>query len=117
MTTIKTGQQGEQIAVDYLKKQAYQIVERNFKTRFGEIDIIARQNQVLVFIEVKARRTSGQAEWQITPSKIKRVKNMAQVYLITHQPDYTDLRIDAICIDLDLKPQIRHYPAIGQELA
>lgn len=115
MTTIKTGQQGEKLAANYLQKKGYKIISRNFRTRFGEIDLIVKKSGLLVFVEVKSSKGKGIPEWQINQRKIQRVKKMAQVYLVTKQPDYQDLRIDAICIVLKPagQPLIRHHEAIG----
>lgn len=110
---LKTGQIGEQAAAKFLKEKGYKIIDQNFRTRFGEIDLIAKKNQVLVFVEVKARMGNlGKPEWQITARKINRVQKMAKVYLAKKQPDYDNLRIDAVCIVFDENMQIKrtkHY--------
>ena len=110
--TKRVGKIGEDLAAKHLRKQRYRIIERNFSTRFGEIDLIVKKNGVLVFVEVKARLGFGRPEWGIDNKKISRVKKMAEGYLVTEQPKYENLRIDAICIDLnsDLEAEeIRHY--------
>ncbi|MDQ5987256.1 MAG: hypothetical protein CSYNP_02993 [Syntrophus sp. SKADARSKE-3] len=56
---LSTGKQGEDLAVQYLRKKGYRIVERNFRCPFGEMDIVARQGNVLVFVEVRSRRSEG----------------------------------------------------------
>jgi len=56
---IRVGRAGEASAERFLRKRGYKIVEKNFRTRFGELDIIARDGATLVFVEVKARRGSG----------------------------------------------------------
>ena len=67
----KFGQQSEAAAVDHLRRRGYKIIQRNYRTSFGEIDIIAEHEGVLVFIEVKARKTKGfgNPKWAITPNK------------------------------------------------
>ena len=116
------GQEGEQTTAKYLKKQGYQIIEQNFRTRFGEIDLIAKKDNVLVFIEVKARIGSedfGQAEWAISRRKIIQVKRMAQVYLVKKQPDYQNLRIDAVTIIFSPEGKIislKHWQNLTAEL-
>jgi len=117
MNNISIGIKGEQIASEFLVKKGYKIIKNNFRTRFGEIDLICQKRGALVFVEVKTLKGAGRPEWRITPAKIKKVKNMAQVYLTQTQLDYTDLRLDAICIKLSSKKStIRHYQNIGFEL-
>ena len=93
--------------------RGYELIGKNWRTRFGEIDLIVKKGKTLVFVEVKARTGDwGQHEWQISQRKIAKVQKMAQVYLISKQPDYEDLRIDAVCILLDKNNkagQIKHY--------
>ncbi|MBU0618655.1 YraN family protein [Patescibacteria group bacterium] len=113
---LQTGQLGEKLAAAYLCKKGYKVVERNFRTRFGEIDLIVQKDGCLVFVEVKATQGRGQPEWQITPHKLQQVKKMAQIYLTTQPLRYTDLRIDAVCIILNNNnsvDRIRHYEAMG----
>lgn len=103
------GELGEQLAVEYLKKQGFKILERNFRIRGGEIDIIALDpsagsGQVtLVFIEVKTRRSSefGTPFEAITPWKLRALIKTAQFYSIKN-PNLPELmRIDAVGIVLD----------------
>ena len=67
------GKKGETVAVRYLKKQGYRIIEQNYRSKAGEIDIIAREKQSLVFVEVKTRssRSFGSPKWAITAKKTK----------------------------------------------
>jgi len=112
MKTKRVGEIGEKLAAKYLRKRGYRIVERNFSTRFGEIDLIAKKKGVLVFVEVKARLGFGEPEWGISRNKISKVKKMAEFYLLDESPEYNNLRIDAVCIDLsvDLEAEdIRYY--------
>src|SRR3990167_6959320 len=78
MINKNTGRLGENMAAEYLRTNGYHILRRNYHVRGGEIDIIAKQNQTLVFIEVKTRRQNagGYPEEAGTPKKLKRtVKN------------------------------------------
>lgn len=112
MQKKQIGKIGENLAEKYLKKQGYKAVNKNFSTRFGEIDLIVKKNGLFVFVEVKTRLGFGQPEWGIDHKKIAKVQKMAQVYLIEEKLDYDNLRVDVICIDLNknLKPEdIRHY--------
>ena len=94
------GKKGETVAVHYLKKQGYRIIEQNYRSKAGEIDIIAREKQSLVFVEVKTRssRSFGSPKWAITPKKQKAISMAALYYLkMTHQND-VDARFDVVSI-------------------
>lgn len=103
--TLSRGKEGEKLAASYLKSQGYRIIERNFKKRYGEIDIIAQEEETLVFIEVKTRwsRRFGRPEEAVTPWKLKSVIKTAQYYKMLH-PELPDLmRIDVVAIDFCAK--------------
>ena len=96
----KIGKKGESIAVRHLKKQGYRIVEQNYRSKVGEIDIIAREKQSLVFVEVKTRSSGsfGSPKWAITPKKQKAISMAALYYLkMTNQND-VDARFDVVSI-------------------
>ena len=101
MTTRKSlGQRGEQTAVDYLKNQGYSIVETNWRCQYGEIDVIARQNAMLIFVEVRTRH-SDNTEWafeSITPAKQKRLQALAYAYLAAHDLQHIAWRVDLVAI-------------------
>jgi putative endonuclease len=97
-----TGESGEAIAVKFLKKDGYKIIEQNYRCRLGEIDIIARDGRVLAFIEVKARRTDefGGPKWAVTPQKQRKISMVALEYLKkTGQMDI-GARFDVVAIRL-----------------
>ena len=77
------GDYGEALAIGYLRERGYKIVETNYKNRLGEIDIIAKKNKVLHFIEVKYRRTTefGHGRDSVGYNKQLRIKNAANLYL------------------------------------
>lgn len=93
---------GEDIACEYLKKKGYKIIERNFRKKYQEIDIIAICGSILVFVEVKTRRTNsyGTPFESITPRKLRNLVKLSQLYKLMHPhfPDY--MRIDAIGVTL-----------------
>jgi len=97
------GKRGEELATGFLQKKGYRILERNFKARYGELDIIALLGTVLVFIEVKARMGSsfGKPEEAVTPWKLREVTKTAQFYKSLHPELPDSLRIDVIGIELD----------------
>jgi len=80
---MKLGEQGEQIAVDYLTKKKFKILARNYETSYGEIDIIASWKKQIHFIEVKTRRSTnfGSPEEAVTVQKQQKIRNVAQVFL------------------------------------
>ncbi len=112
MKSKRVGEIGEKIALRYFKKKRYRLVKRNFSSRFGEIDLIVKKKKQLVFVEVKTRLGKGRGEWSINSNKIAQVQRMAEAYLIKNKLDFKNLRIDAVCIDLnhDLQADdLRHY--------
>ena len=99
-----TGNKGEEIACNFLKKIGYKIVQRNYQFGHGEIDIVANDNDILVFVEVKYRKslTYGPPELAISKSKQKQVRKTAEAYLYDKNIKDTSCRIDVIAI--------LHYP-------
>ena len=93
---------GEDIACEYLKKKGYKIIERNFRKKYQEIDIIATSDTSLVFVEVKTRRsdTFGSLFESITPWKLKYLVRLAQFYKQLHPRLPDSMRIDAIGVRL-----------------
>lgn len=96
----QTGRIAEDFAARTLKEKGYQIVERNFSNRFGEIDIVAKDHEILVFIEVKAKIGAdfGMPEEMISPGKLQKIRNMATVYM---KGELIPCRIDVIAIVLN----------------
>lgn len=82
MNSKQVGFLAETFAVENLKNKGYTILERNFSNKWGEIDIIAKQQNTLVFVEVKAKTglDFGSPEDMISKSKLQRVRNMANIY-------------------------------------
>ncbi len=97
-----TARLGEEIAAEYLIKKGYKIIDRNFRKGYGEIDIIAVKDDVLVFIEVKTRTTNlfGGAKEAISYYKIKKLIRTAQFYKLLHPKLPELLRIDAMFVTL-----------------
>lgn len=108
------GQQGEEMAARYLQKNGYRIIGRNYRTRFGELDIICRKNEILVFVEVKTRRSQiyGAAEEAITPQKIEHIRKAALHYITTQPIKHKEIRFDVITILLNNnQPCLNHIQA------
>jgi len=103
------GNYGETIAAEYLTKHGYILIDRNFKARYGEIDLITLQKNTLIFIEVKTRlgNTYGTPEDAVTPRKIHEVVITAQYYILLHPELPTSQRIDVIALELNSDRTIR----------
>ncbi len=99
----KIGNFGENLAREYLIKKGYKILSNNFRTRYGEIDIIAEMNGVLVFVEVKTRTNSsfGPVISQISEKKVNRIYKTAEYYIGKFLKKDMDCRIDLICLFTD----------------
>lgn len=104
----KVGAIGEDEAAKFLRKKGYRILERNFHTRWGEIDIIAKLKEKIVFVEVKTKSGNQYGEpWEmINRQKYQQVKNMARVYLTKNGLGEVPCRIDVIGVWLDLDHKV-----------
>jgi putative endonuclease len=101
-----TGVTGEQLAAEHLERRGFTILERNFRTRWGELDIVAYDGATLVFCEVKARRGARPSVApleSVHPRKRSRVRKMAGSWLIERRsrPRADHLRFDAIGVTID----------------
>lgn len=110
------GNFGETVAAHYLLRQGYTIECRNWRCSAGELDLVARQGEQVVFVEVRTRRCAppGSAEESITPSKQARLIHLACAYLEAHGLDDTlPWRIDVVAVAIDRAgrvEQIHHIP-------
>ncbi len=101
------GNLGERLACEYLEKQGYEIVARNYQKKCGEIDLIAKKNKIIIFIEVKTRSKNknwecGLPEEAVNFSKQRKIIRTARSYLFeNHYSGKTDWQIDIIAIWLD----------------
>lgn len=114
MSNKQTGDYGETLACEFLKKQSYKILERNFRIRGGEIDIIAKDIVDLVFVEVKTRYTHefGSPAESVTPWKINFLIRASQFYLLKHKLMDKPYRIDVITIDFTNSGEVEHIKNI-----
>jgi len=108
------GRWGESLAADYLIQKNYEILERNVRTPYGEIDLIARQGSVTVFVEVKTRtsKSFGYPEDAVTPSKQAHMIAAAQFYLMSQPELDRDWRMDVIAVQRmrsGQPPKIDHF--------
>jgi putative endonuclease len=113
---MDVGRSGEALAVRHLERSGYEIAARNWRCRLGEIDIVARRGELLVFVEV---RTRSRTERFGTPSesvdwrKQARLRNIVRYYLLAHGlDDATTVRFDVVDIrwNAEGQPAIRHVP-------
>lgn len=108
------GMLGEKLASAYLKRKGYKILANNFRTIFGEIDIIARLNDCMVFIEVKTRSTSslGPPYLSITRVKERHIIRNALFYLKTKRLTNVNWRIDIVSVKLDCECELEQIELI-----
>jgi putative endonuclease len=102
-STVVRGQRGEDRAVAVLERSGYQIVERNYRCKLGELDIVARDRDTLVFVEVRSRAAGdrGTALETVGPVKQRKVARLAEHYLMTRQPRFASCRFDVVGITGD----------------
>ena len=94
------GKESEALAAKYLKKHGYRIMEQNYRTKLGEIDIIAKDKGTIVFVEVKARRSYlfGNPKFAITPKKQRKISMVALCYLKETKQDNAKARFDVVAV-------------------
>ena len=108
MNTKQIGDHYETIATNVVKKEKYQILNTNFKTRFGEIDLICNHNNTIIFIEVRYRKNLeyGGPKESITTTKQKKIIKSAEIYLNKYNLHNQDCRFDVLCIS-SYQPKIK----------
>ncbi|MCL6472159.1 MAG: YraN family protein [Firmicutes bacterium] len=107
------GKTGEDMAALHLRRKGYHIIEQNFRTKLGEIDIVARHKKTLVFCEVKTRmgRLYGHPIEAVTVPKQRRIKKIADIYLarLKDLHKFDSIRFDVICVLAEgSTPKIEH---------
>ena len=99
------GRVGERLAREHLERLGYRVLERNHRTRFGELDLIVCDDAQLVFVEVKTRRTGAlESSLQaVSPDKQRRVRRMAAAWLVEapDRPRARELRFDVVAVTVD----------------
>ncbi|MFN8578944.1 MAG: YraN family protein [Candidatus Sericytochromatia bacterium] len=105
MNKRKVGFEGESKAVEYLKEKGYTVLQTNFYSRYGEIDLIAKDKETIVFIEVKYRKNNqyGMGMESISSKKVKSLSKTAKFYL---KSEDIDCRFDVISIDNNIVSHI-----------
>ncbi len=109
-----TGIQGEKLAKDFLKKQGYHIIETNYRCPEGEIDIVAKHKDSLIFIEVRTKTSLefGSPEESITPTKRERMRATASRYRQTHNDLPLLWRIDVVAVELNQEGKLSRIELI-----
>lgn len=107
----RLGRQGEDLAADHLERLGFRVLARNHRTRFGELDVIAydEQTRTLVFAEVKTRRAGSGHPWDaLDEVKCRQVRRMAAAWLhdTPERPTGAELRFDAIGIVIDARDRL-----------
>jgi putative endonuclease len=97
---IALGRKGEEVAVDFLRKQGYRIIKRNYRCRAGEIDIVAKEGSSLVFVEVKSRRSThfGLPEEAVSYEKRRRLTRVTLGYFAHHRIKEAKCRFDVVSV-------------------
>ncbi len=108
MNRKELGDLGERWAREYLAKQAYQILETNFRCRKGEVDIVARDGDCLVFVEVRTRSGPGfgTPEESVTAAKQRQLAALALTYVQSRRGLPRDWRIDVVAVEVDRAGQV-----------
>lgn len=122
MTKIWTRQElgalGEQIAVDHLLSLGLRIIQRNWRCRYGELDVIAGDDDGgVVFVEVKTRTSDGYGgvEQAVSPQKMRRIRRLAGLWLASQDTGWARVRIDVIGVRIgrQREPEVMHLRGVG----
>jgi putative endonuclease len=119
MTRAEIGAMGEQLAVDHLKSLGLRVLTRNWRCRYGELDVIAADDttRVVVFVEVKTRTSDqfGGVAQAVTPNKVRRLRRLAGLWLAGQDGSWAEVRIDVIGVRIGRQrtPEITHLRGVG----
>ncbi len=105
------GRKGEDLAASFLHDLGWEIVERNYRTRLGEIDIVGRDRGAIVFVEVKTRTSSDIArpDQSVTARKQAKLRRLVEEYLVRHHQEDADVRFDVVGVTLGAgRPEFEH---------
>jgi putative endonuclease len=119
LTRAEIGALGEQLAVDHLQSLGLRVLDRNWRCRYGELDVIAADGagRVVVFVEVKTRTSEhfGGVEQAVTPQKVRRLRRLAGLWLAAHDGRWAQVRIDVVGVRIGRRPapEIVHLQGVG----
>jgi putative endonuclease len=118
-TRVQLGAMGEALAADHLMRMGLRIVNRNWRCRYGELDVIASDeaNHTVVFVEVKTRTGDGYGglAQAVTPRKVRRLRRLAGLWLAGQDERWAAIRIDVIGVRIGRRrtPEITHLQGVG----
>ncbi len=119
LTRAELGALGEQLAVDHLSGLGLEVLTRNWRCRYGELDLIAADaaTRTVVFVEVKTRATDlfGGLAQAVTPQKVRRLRRLAGLWLAAQETTWSAIRIDVVGVRIGRRrsPEITHLQGIG----
>ena len=119
LTRAEIGALGEQLAVEHLESQGLRVLARNWRCRYGELDVIAVDDAagVVVFVEVKTRTSDqfGGVEQAVTPQKVRRLRRLAGLWLATQPSSWAGVRIDVVGVRIGRRrnPEITHLQGVS----
>ena len=118
-TRAEIGALGERLAVEYLQSLGLRVLTRNWRCRYGELDVIAADDaaRVVVFIEVKTRTSDqfGGIQQAVTPDKVRRLRRLAGLWLAGQDARWSEVRIDVVGVRIGRQrsPEITHLRGVG----
>jgi len=109
-STIKTGNRGEDLAADFLQKKGFEVITRNYRYKHSEIDLIAKQGNLLVFVEVKTRSSSsfGEPEAFVDSKKASKIFEGAEQYVFENNWN-GNIRFDIISVKIGNSEEVVHF--------
>ena len=119
LTRAEIGALGEQLAADHLDGLGLNVLARNWRCRYGELDLIATEpsTRTVVFVEVKTRTSDqfGGLEQAVTPQKVRRLRRLAALWLAEQETRWAAIRIDVIGVRIGRRrvPEIAHIQGVG----
>ena len=118
-TRAEIGALGERLAVEHLQSLGLRVLDRNWRCRYGELDVIAADDaaRIVVFVEVKTRTSDrfGGIEQAVTPEKLRRLRRLAGLWLARQDARWSEVRIDVIGVRIGRQPipEITHLRGVG----
>src|SRR5690349_15165768 len=118
-TRAEIGSLGEQLAVEHLQSAGLRVLARNWRCRYGELDVIAAEDaaRILIFVEVKTRTSDqfGGVAQAVTPEKVRRLRRLAGLWLAAQDEHWAAVRIDVIGVRIGRQrtPEISHLQGVG----
>lgn len=119
LTRAELGALGEQLAVEHLRASGLWVLTRNWRCRYGELDVIAADDaaRIVVFVEVKTRTSDqfGGVVQAVTPQKVRRLRRLAGMWLAAQDGSWSAVRIDVIGVRIGRRqtPEITHLQGVG----